>query len=548
MVHFLLLLSTCQVTNESCALHCKLLLLLVRELSERNHDETTCVKSYCRHANPIDSKVYVQYNCLEVYLSPVSFPLDLRQHRRVLVGNPPMSLPFRYLTVGDYVDGTIQQLQENSVNVQHLKIGKYYLHGSDLEGSHMISLFRAAEEHDRLNEISLSGVNIEDEETFTALVHLLQKRKWKTVHFVSCRGKVIQSLSAAPVDAEAIRIKTCEMSQIDFCSLGQHLQRNCHLESLEVFEENLNGPNVEPLMEGLEKTRSLRMLEMSYCSFDTHGSTNFARGLEKNKSLDRLSLPGCELEDEQLAEILTSLSHHPDLRSLQLHRNHCGQKGAEALARMLSSTSRIRHLDFSFQQIERDDEKLDTPLLAVGLRANTSLEFLKLSFNKFDDEDAKMISKSLKGHPCLKELDLRANSIKDDGASSIAENLVNFKYSSSPSSLRKLYLYGNDFGDMGGQALSHAIRRNVDLQVLNMDYKLASYDEVQFYICLNRAGRRLIMMRHHSDNNAVVPPSSLYPLVLARTSDISKKSRGVCHQSDLLYTLIRHAGMGVINR
>lgn len=447
-----------------------------------------------------------------------------------------MSLPWRFSTAEEYVDGTIIKLQSQNSRYKHLSIGKYYLHGSELDEHQILLLLVHAKENTILTDLSLCGISIGESSspTHSALVQLLSPppREWKKVSFNCCRGTGVRAI-AAPSLIEFLRISNCHIAREEVTALGVHLQLNRNLQQLELFEEDLRGDHMlDSFQEGLSITHSLKSLEFSYCQFDTEGITVLAKGIEQNSSLTSFTCPGCELEDTQVATLIRSLSGHPTMQIIKIFRNHCGQLGAIALAELLgkqnsqTSSSFLTSIDLSYQQFERA-KKLDLGLISASLATNNILKTLSLSFNKLNDADAELLSFGLRENSTLEELDLRANNIRDAGATAIAENLV------ARASLKKLFLFGNPIGTIGSHALLQAIRPNLEMEILNMDYNMRDYHSIQFFTCLNRAGRRICKSFGFDPR--------LWPIVFSRAKKISHGPGGVCTHADTIYHLIRGA-------
>ena len=191
-----------------------------------------------------------------------------------------MSLPWQYRSVDEYVDGTIIKLQSGSEEFSRLKIGKYFLHGSDLESHQMVLLLQHAKDNSNLTEVSLHNVPI-DAEVASSLLLLIAAtpRKWEKVDFNGCSGEGLRVLSA-PTLIEYVRIRNCCMGPEDFIFLGLNLQLNRMLIKLELFEEDMRGSSPgQALEDGLAITRSLESLEFSYCRFDDEGVQSLSRGL-----------------------------------------------------------------------------------------------------------------------------------------------------------------------------------------------------------------------------------------------------------------------------
>mmetsp|Transcript_16289 Transcript_16289/g.29207 ORF Transcript_16289/g.29207 Transcript_16289/m.29207 type:complete len:466 (-) Transcript_16289:1396-2793(-) len=456
-----------------------------------------------------------------------------------------MSLPWRFTSADRYVDGTIERLEEAPPSYKHLNLGKYYLQqtGDDLTQSHLDKILKAALSNQILNELTFCGVSIEKGgPAFDRLCQLLLTRTWKRITFASCTGEGLSALSSlvsgsalqVPV-LSTIRIKNCVLELSDVLALQTNMSLNPELKHLEISEVNLSVSAREanlmpPLARGVASSKSLEVLELSYCTLDVESihclSTD---GLKENQSLVSLFLPGCELEDDAVATlVMEGLSNHSTLKNLKLFRNHCGEAGAAALTKLLEPNNKsviLETLDLSYQQFERAN-KLNVELLATSLGRNRTLKHLTLSFNKLNDSDAEALAEGLKENKSLTEIDLRANNIRDKGASALAEGVV----SQSPT-LEKFCMYGNPLGDNGAAALLAAIRQNSRIQVMNMDYNLSVYDEIQYYAYLNQVGRRLLEV---DDLNP-----ALWTVIIQRAQRTSLETRGVCTAADLIFPFVR---------
>ena len=100
--------------------------------------------------------------------------------------------------------------------------------------------------------------------------------------------------------------------------------------------------------------------------------------------------------------------------------------------------------------------------LYLALTVNSSLTSLNLRGNSIDDEGASSLSEALRVNTSLTSLDLRGNPLGDEGASSLSEALrVN-------TSLTSLHLRDNSIGDVGASSLSEALRVNTSLTSLDL--------------------------------------------------------------------------------
>jgi Ran GTPase-activating protein (RanGAP) involved in mRNA processing and transport len=486
----------------------------------------------------------------------ISLSRVLSCFRRRDLSLPTMSLPWRFSTAQEYVDGTVARLNEAPPSYKHLNIGKYFLSEVDaLTHNHLRDILEAATKNPHIDELTLSGIQSQSADndaanssaflvTMSRLSVLLQSRPWKRVTFTACGGEVIPlALSGEKqVYIKEIRLTNYETLPIRaMVALKRNMQQiHSSLEHLVLSEVNMDvhWRVIRPLAQGIASSSSLKTLEIKYCTINDEAIDILStQGLSKNRSLEALHMPGCELEDEAVKMVVVGISHHPTLKILTLFRNHCGEGGVQALANLLlplenndpRGTTRLETLDLSYQQFERD-RKLNVELLANSLAQNKTLKNLVMAFNKLNDKDAVCLAMGLQSHSQLVELDLRANNIRDVGAVMLAEKVLKCL-----PNLRKFCLYGNPLGEMGAHKLLEAIQVNTEVEIINMDYGMPAYDKIHYYAYLNQVGRRL--MKEEDLNPA------LWTVVLQRAQRLSLETRGVCSAADLIYPFIRESTM-----
>lgn len=216
----------------------------------------------------------------------------------------------------------------------------------------------------------------------------------------------------------------------------------------ELRELTLDENQATTLARGLSAT-SLHTIRLGAVRFsDTPAVAALGNGLQKTNSLRKIQLTRCELNDEQVSLLVEKLyaSRNNTLESLDLIGNHCRRGGLEALSRYLSQDHcSLRTLklgdqfykkvcfDDDFDENENvdpasvifDDEvatmkhlpktnKLSSsfPIEALlpGLQVNTSLRHLGLSRNQL--QDARPIFQILQVCPHLVSLDLLGNRVQ----------------------------------------------------------------------------------------------------------------------------------------
>ena len=103
-----------------------------------------------------------------------------------------------------------------------------------------------------------------------------------------------------------------------------------------------------------------------------------AIGSSTNKSLEQMSLVDNNIADDEMVDIITALTMHPNLRHLNLDGNRLCKKGCVALSKLLrSSAIQLQSLDLAENKI--DDDGLE--VLIPALKGSTELLSLRLANN-----------------------------------------------------------------------------------------------------------------------------------------------------------------------
>jgi hypothetical protein len=124
-----------------------------------------------------------------------------------------------------------------------------------------------------------------------------------------------------------------------------------------------------------------------------------------------ISLQDKELEAKDVGPLLKALQGTITLKKLDLSSNKFGNKGAQALATMLTTNATLMQLDLGDNSISN----VGAEALATALRTNTSLTQLSLGHNRIGPKGAQALATMLATNKTLMQLDLWSNSIGDEG-------------------------------------------------------------------------------------------------------------------------------------
>lgn len=303
-------------------------------------------------------------------------------------------------------------------------------------------------------------------------------------------------------------------------------------------------PGMMGLMQGLELTKTLNKLNLSYTHFDSDGDETIellVQGLKQNGTISCLRLNKCRLTDTQIATLLQKpLSV---LKELYLGGNVVGQNSIKALNDWFQQHNSLCSLvTLGLSHSLRNNESTNAvaqesnldPLWQVLAHSPRSLTNLHLASNRLNDDDIVPLMAAVACSNNITFLDLKSNLLID--SSRLAHHL--------PPQLHTLWLLGNPLKE-SSQALLHTIQKRA---VEMMDCRIPTYSlfapvpllqqiqkQIHYYQVLNRGGRRILV-------NSKRIPLSLWTLILARVNRLEfgrnyEKQRG---RLDAMYYLLRN--------
>ena len=164
--------------------------------------------------------------------------------------------------------------------------------------------------------------------------------------------------------------------------------------------------------------------------------------------------PSFPWSSEFTETFLQALAFNSTVLSLNLMK----WKFTNVLTRTLEVNTSLSSLDLRFNSIGNEGANS----LAHALRVNTSLSSLDLSGNSIGYEGVNSLAQALRVNTSLSSLGLHENTIGNEGANSLAQALrVN-------TSLSSLHLAGNCIGNEGANSLAQALRVNTSLSSLGL--------------------------------------------------------------------------------
>jgi len=378
----------------------------------------------------------------------------------------------------------------------------------------------ALDENHVVNTVILSCFNIVDDGAYAIASvigknHTIEKLQLKDLRNSREIITIFQLLQQNDTLTE-LALRHCRICPQGAAVLSQFLSKHPRIQEVRLTDTQfVNGASLKLVCEGIKKNTSLQRAYFVNNELSGAESAVELANMIQGSALRELYLGENELGDEGVAVLAQGILQGNtalrflDLRSngitaagamslqglmvssqyllsLNLSNNDLGSSGAKALARGLQHSScLLQKLDLSFNQVD----EAGAQAFATMLRTNKNLHDLNLSFNSIGDQGAKQIVSALLRNVTLRLLSLRRNGITNNGAKIVASKLPGMH------GLKELLLSKNSIDHDGASALLEGLRRNVEIQHLNVeDSKLSEpiAREINHWTRLNMAGRRIL--------------------------------------------------------
>ena len=261
---------------------------------------------------------------------------------------------------------------------------------------------------------------------------------------------------------KTLDISRCGIGDEGMKSLASALEMNGSLEEL-VLSGNraVTGIGLMALGESLQRNGGLKTLDISYCSIDDKGMKSLASALEMNGSLEELNLRGNDavtgIGHMALGE---SLKRNRTLKTLNISYCSIDDQGMKSLASALEMNGSLEELDLTWNPAVTG---IGYMALGESLKRNRGLKTLNISQCCIDGQGVKSLASALEMNGSLEELNLRGNvAITGIGHMALGESLKRNR------GLKTLDISYCDIDDQGMKSLASALEINDSLEELNL--------------------------------------------------------------------------------
>ncbi|KAM4597852.1 NACHT, LRR and PYD domains-containing protein 3-like [Polymixia lowei] len=363
----------------------------------------------------------------------------------------------------------LSELKDNSLVEeiqQYLRSGRLFTDRlSPAQWSALVFILLSSEEE--LDVFDLKKYSASDE----GLLRLLPVVKASSISLLGGCNLISERCCeelASVLSSNSSSLRELDLSNNDLKDSGVKLlsaglgSPHCRLETLRLNQNKLSERCCKELSSVLSSnSSSLRELDLSNNDLQDSGVKLLSAGLRSpHCRLETLRLSGCLVTEEGCASLASALSSNPShLKELDLSYNHPGDSGVTLLSVLLEDPHwRLETLRLS--QCELSDQCCEA--LASVLNSPTLRE-MDLRANELKDSGVKLLSAGLGSPHCrLETLRLSGCLVTEDGCASLASALT-----SNPSHLRELDLSHNNLHDLGVKFLLSGVGNLNTLRLKN---------------------------------------------------------------------------------
>ncbi|XP_077321247.1 NACHT, LRR and PYD domains-containing protein 3-like [Lithobates pipiens] len=294
----------------------------------------------------------------------------------------------------------------------------------------------------------------------SVLSFILQSCRGTEVDLESCniQSEGLRKLVPALHNIKSLRLDNTHLTDSSCPHLASGIRNNQTLRTLNLTGNNLEGPHFRDLMEALTTSR-IKELQLDNNHLTDSSCPHLAPGIRNNQTLRTLNLSDNNLEGPHFRDLMEALTTSR-IEELQLYNTHLTDSSCPHLASGIRNNQTLRTLNLSgnnlggphfrdlmealttsrIEELQLPSNHLtdsSCPHLASGIRNNQTLRTLGLSGNNLEGPHFRDLMEALTTSR-IEELQLHNNHLTDSSCPHLASGIRNNQ------TLRTLGLSGNN--------------------------------------------------------------------------------------------------------
>ncbi|XP_077319569.1 uncharacterized protein LOC143942188 [Lithobates pipiens] len=236
------------------------------------------------------------------------------------------------------------------------------------------------------------------------------------LHSCSIQSEKLMKLIPTLNNFKNLRLSSNLLTDISCPHLASVIRNNQTLRRLDLSGNNLEGPHFRDLMEALTTSR-IEELQLRYNDLTDSSCPHLASGIKNNQTLRTLDLSENNLEGPHFRDLMEALTTS-QIKELQLNKNNLKDSSCPHLASGIRNNQTLRKLSLSGNNLEGPHFRDLMEALPTS-----QIEELRLYRNKLTDSSCPHLASGIRNNETLRTLDLSENDLQGLHFSDLKEAL-----------------------------------------------------------------------------------------------------------------------------
>ncbi|XP_018421678.1 PREDICTED: NACHT, LRR and PYD domains-containing protein 3-like [Nanorana parkeri] len=405
-----------------------------------------------------------------------------------------------------------QEVNLNSCNIQNEGLRKLVLAFHNIKS---ISLY-----NNQLTDISCPDLasGIRNNQTLRTLN--LTRNKLEGPHF----RDLMEAMTTSQI--EELLLRNNHLTDISCPDLASGIRNNQTLRTLNLSENNLEGPHFSDVMAALTTSR-IEELHLDKNHLTDISCPDLASGIRNNQTLRTLDLSRNKLEGPHFRDLMEALTTSR-IEELHFGYNHLTDSSCPDLASVIRNNQTLRTMNLS-------GNNLEGPHFRDVMEALTTsgIEKLHLGDNHLTDIFCPDLASGIRNNQTLRTLDLSGNNLEGPHFRDVMEALTT-------SRIEELHLGDNHLTDIFCPDLASGIRNNQTLRTLDLsgnNLEGPHFRDVMEALTTSRIEELQLMSNNLTDISCPDLASGIRDNQTLRTLNLSKNNLEGSHFRDLMEAL-----------